>query len=185
MADEVAGAAIDREARPDGDADLVERAMAGDRDAFRQIVRRHDSDMLRLAYTICGDREAASDAVQTAWRIAWTRLGSLRDRSRLRSWLLSISANEARQAARRERRWLPNALPHPRFEDDPEGGIAAWDLDAVLARLRPDERELLGLRYVIGFNATEIAAQLGHTPTAVRSRLKRLLDRLREELDDG
>jgi len=48
-----------------------------------------------------------------------------------------------------------------------------------------DDRTLLAMRYVAGFDATEIADALGSSPAAIRQRLKRLLDRLREELTDG
>jgi DNA-directed RNA polymerase specialized sigma24 family protein len=48
-----------------------------------------------------------------------------------------------------------------------------------------EERTLLAMRYVAGFDANQIANALGSSPAAIRQRLKRLLDRLREELTDG
>ena len=57
------------------------------------------------------------------------------------------------------------------------------DLVAALERLEPDDRGLLAMRYVAGFNATELATALGANPAAVRQRLKRLVDRLRGELE--
>jgi DNA-directed RNA polymerase specialized sigma24 family protein len=53
---------------------------------------------------------------------------------------------------------------------------------AALERFEPEDRALIALRYVFGFDATAIAAASGSTPDAVRQRLKRLLDRLRLEL---
>jgi RNA polymerase sigma factor (sigma-70 family) len=52
-----------------------------------------------------------------------------------------------------------------------------------LARLEPRDRELLALRYVAGFSAPELAEYFRLTPEGIRSRAKRLLDRLRTELD--
>ena len=65
---------------------------------------------------------------------------------------------------------------------DPATGIAGLDLQAAVERLEPDDRALLALRYVMGFNSTELAAATGLSPAGVRTRLKRLLDQLRREL---
>ena len=68
---------------------------------------------------------------------------------------------------------------------DPETGIDSLDLRAALARLSPDDRALLAMRYVAGFNATELAEALGITPSGTRNRLERLTSRLREDLSHG
>jgi RNA polymerase sigma-70 factor (ECF subfamily) len=68
---------------------------------------------------------------------------------------------------------------------DPATGIAWLDLQAALERLAPQDRELLVLRYVAGFDATELSRAVGLKPGGVRTRLKRLLDALRQELSDG
>jgi RNA polymerase sigma factor (sigma-70 family) len=68
---------------------------------------------------------------------------------------------------------------------DPGTGIASIDLRAAMARLDPDDRALIAMRYGAGFNANELALATGKTPAATRQRLKRLLDRLREDLSHG
>jgi RNA polymerase sigma-70 factor (ECF subfamily) len=83
---------------------VVRRAMAGDREAFTRLVAMHDSSMAKVAYVVSGDPDVARDAVQSAWTIAWRRLGGLRDPAQVRSWLHTIAANEARQLIRRRRR---------------------------------------------------------------------------------
>src|SRR5689334_199106 len=63
--------------------------------------------MARVAFVVCGDVDIAQEAVQAAWQKAWAKLGSIRDADRLRPWLVSIAANEAKQLVRsRHRRWL-------------------------------------------------------------------------------
>jgi RNA polymerase sigma factor (sigma-70 family) len=66
---------------------------------------------------------------------------------------------------------------------DPATGIDRVDLRAAMARLDPDDRELLALRYVAGFSSVELATMIGLSPPGTRARLARLLKRLREELD--
>ena len=173
-------------ARPDQvatGADLIRQAAAGDRDALAALVEAHHTDMVRVSFVVCGDREMARDAAQSAWLRAATRLDSLRDPTRTRAWLCSVAANEARMSLRRRR----PSLPIEALKDDtaPDGVPTAdlIDLAATLRRLEPQDRQLLALRYIAGFSSPELADHFGMTSAGVRSRLKRLLDRLRKELD--
>ena len=165
----------------------VALAAAGDEAAFTRIVRAHHDDMTRVCFVICGDLDVADEAVQAAWPIAWRKLGSLRDPGRLRPWLVSIAANEARQLVRgRGRRSVVElAVGDPAAAGmDPAGRVADLDLANALARLNPDDRALLALRYVAGFDSTELGKATGRSASGTRARLARLLDRLRTELGD-
>ena len=85
-------------------AGAVAQAVAGDEAAFARIIHAHHDEMTRVCFLICGDLDLADEAVQAAWLIAWRKLSGLRDASRLRPWLVSVAANEARQILRRRRR---------------------------------------------------------------------------------
>ncbi len=165
----------------------VRLAATGDEAAFTRLVEQHHAAMARVAYVIVGDVEAARDAVQAAWAIAWRRLGSLREPAQVRSWLVAVAANEARQAVRRSRRGGPvvdiSAALDKRGAGDPADQIANVDLARALRGLAADDRALLALRFAAGLDSNEIASQLGLSASGVRSRLARLLDRLRTELD--
>jgi RNA polymerase sigma-70 factor (ECF subfamily) len=166
----------------------VELAAEGDEVAFARLVAVHHPDMARVAYVITGDGGLAQDAVQSAWVIAWGKLGSVRDPLRIRPWLLAIAINEARQIVRRRRR-IPvvEIDPHLRAgsRTDPAVGIARLDLLQALAHLSPDDRALLALRYVAGVDAAELGALTGRSASGTRARLSRLTARLRRELGDG
>ena len=168
---------------------VVASAAAGDDVAFARIVAAHHEDMRRVCVVITGSQTIADEAVQAAWGIAWRKLGSLRDPERLRPWLVSVAVNEARQALRKRRRlWRLESGPDaPRVPSGPDPALSASaiDLRAAIARLDPDDRALLAMRYVAGFDATELATATGLSPSGVRSRLERLLARLRRELSDG
>jgi RNA polymerase sigma-70 factor (ECF subfamily) len=164
----------------------VRLAASGDQAAFAALVAEYHPTMTRVAYAIGGDAEVAADAVQSAWTIAWRRLPTLRDRSHVRSWLVAIAANEARQALRRQRVRTVVELDldrRARPSDDPGERIESVDLARALRRLGPDDRTLLALRFVAGLESRDIATHLGLSASGVRSRLARLLDRLRQELD--
>jgi len=166
-----------------GDA-LVARAASGDEAAFARLIAEHHASMARVAYAITGDREAAADATQVAWTTAWRRLGTLREPSTVRAWLVAIAANEARQAVRRRggRTVLDISSLDAPAHDDPADSISTLDLARVLRSLTPDDRALLALRFAAGLDSGEIAAQLGLSASGVRSRLSRLIDRLRKDL---
>ena len=164
---------------------VIDRAIAGDENAFAEIVAAHHGDMERISYLVSGSLELADDAVQAAWAIAWRRLGSLRDPSRLRPWLMSVAANEARQMARSGRRRTVRelAMGGPTSSPGPDRA-ALIDLGNALAHLDPKDRILIGLRYVAGLDSAAIGREVGMTATGVRVRLHRLMARLRTELGD-
>jgi RNA polymerase sigma factor (sigma-70 family) len=170
-------------------AAVVASAAQGDEIAFGRIVAAHHDDMRRVCVFITHDAALADDATQAAWSIVWRKLGSVREPDRLRPWLVSIAANEARKLVQRRRRHpeieiTPTAADGP-DDVDPATGIAGIDLRAAMRRLDPDDRALIAMRYVVGFNATELASAIGLSPSGTRARLSRLLARLRQDLSDG
>ena len=164
---------------------IVERAIAGDEFAFAQIVAAHHGDMARIAYLVCGDLDIAEEAEQSAWSVACRRLRDLQEPARLRPWLMSIAANEARQIARSRRRRVVRelAVADPeRLRDVDQAALI--DLADAIGRLDPKDRAIIGLRFIAGFESAEIGRAVGMTATAVRVRLHRLLERLRKDLGD-
>jgi RNA polymerase sigma-70 factor, ECF subfamily len=163
----------------------VRSAASGDELAFARLVAEHHAAMARVAYVITGDAEACRDAVQSAWAIAWRRLPSLRQPAQVHAWLVAIAANEARQVRRRQRRATVIDISEEVAQaegDDPIESLELVDLQLAIRGLRPDERSLLAMRYAAGLDSSEIAQQLGITASAVRSRLSRILERLRADL---
>lgn len=164
----------------------VAQAAAGDAAAFADIVAEHHDDLARVCFVICGNQDAAQDAAQVAWSIAWRKLSSLREPTRLRPWLVAIAANEARRAVRFEHRHSVVEIEVADVGseiDDPSGRVERSDVAQALRRLSDDDRMVLALRHVAGFDATEIGRAMGLSPSGVRSRLMRAAARLRSELE--
>lgn len=164
---------------------VIKRAAAGDEIAFARIVAVHHEDMMRIAYLVSGDVDVAADAVQAAWAIAWRRLVNLRDPSRLKAWLMSVAANEARQSMRSQHRRTVRelAVDGPASSIDPDRA-ALIDLANAVAALDHRDRTLIGLRYIAELGSEAIGRELGLSASGVRVRLHRLLGRLRKELGD-
>jgi RNA polymerase sigma-70 factor (ECF subfamily) len=166
---------------------LLDEARAGDEAAFTRIVARYHPDLLRIGFVVCGDVDVAAEAAQSAWVVAWRRLGDLRDFANLRPWLMSIAANEARQLTRSNRRRSLREIVvlDPSTPPADAGAADRVDLANALATLEARDRELLALRHLAGMDSGEIGKTVGMSPTAVRSRLARARERLRKELGDG
>jgi RNA polymerase sigma factor (sigma-70 family) len=101
---------------------------------------------------------------------------------------VAIAANEARQLMRRSRRRqvVELDLREPdRSAGDSTTWVADMDLRNALARLNPDDRALLALRYVAGVDSFELSRITGLSPSGTRARLARLLAVLREDLADA
>ena len=166
---------------------LIASVAAGDERAFASIVSLHHEDMRRVCVVVAGDHDIADEAVAAAWSIASRKLGGLRDPARLRPWLVSVAVNEARQLVRARRRRSLIEVPVTQG-DEPQGGldpgstISSIDLRNALARLDPRDRALVAMRYMAGFDATELAFATGRSPSGTRARLARLLQRLEREL---
>src|SRR5215210_5075932 len=173
---------------PDAVRSMVASAATGDEMAFARIVAAHHDDMTRVAYVVCGDVEIAHDAVQSAWPKVWAKLDTVRDPARLKPWLVSIAANEAKQLARSRSRRRVREIP----VDEAASGLSAGaddraaelDLANALATLSEEDRTIVALRYAAGLTSDEIGHAIGMTGGGVRARLSRLLDRLRKELLD-
>jgi len=160
------------------EAELVRAAKAGDRVAFAELIRPEYPIALRLAGGLLQDAQEAEDAVQEAALAAWRKIRNLREGSSLRPWFLGIVANRCR-AVKRNKWWSV-------LRSEPEEGLApatdlasSIDLRRALRRLSYDERLVLVLRYFLDMPYDEIAATLGITAKAARSRVERAIHRLR------
>jgi RNA polymerase sigma-70 factor (ECF subfamily) len=169
---------------------LVAAAADGDGAALELIVAEYHDDMVRVAMVVCGDPDVAQEAVASAWPKVWKKIRSLRAPESLRPWLVSIAANEARQQIRqrsRRRRWLPLLADSDRSassETGPDERVDFMDLARALSRLSADDRELIALRYSAELSSQQIASVRRTSSSAIRHRLARVRDLLRQDLVD-
>jgi len=164
---------------------LLQRAQAGDREAFESMIRPLVEPGYGLAFTLLGHRQDAEDAVQEAVIKAWTKLRQARTENSVRAWFLQIVANECRMS--RRRRWssvikLPEVAQPSGPSEDQLAETA--DLHQALRTLSRPDRLVLFLFYGLDLELEETAGILGLTPAAAKARLYRALKRLRPGLDE-
>lgn len=154
------------------------------REEFQRLVELHNADLMRLAYGMSGDRDIAEDAVQSCWQAAWHARDQLKDESRVRGWLFTIAANKVRRQLnrRRARELLRGRLRPPGLPEELD--VRHLDLAKAIGRLSVRDRQILGMRYGLDMTSDDIAPYVGLSPSGTRVRLRRVLQRLREDLGD-
>lgn len=99
------------------DTELLDRLLAGEQTAYRELVARYQGAMRAVAYAIVGSRHA-DEVVQDAWLAVVRSLAGFQGRSSLKTWLLTITANTAKTRLKHNRREVlldDLAAPHARW----------------------------------------------------------------------
>jgi RNA polymerase sigma-70 factor (ECF subfamily) len=150
----------------DPELELVERARAGDREAYGALAERHWPSLVRLARAVLADERDAEDLAQEALVHAWRRLASLRDPARFGAWL---RRSLVRRSLRRGRGAPPGAVELGEVAAAPGSDpLARLELRRLLATLSPRQRAALVLSEIEGWSDREIADVLGVAAPTVR-----------------
>ena len=169
------------------DRDLIACAQQGDRQAFTELVCRHQKGIVNMIYRMCGDLRLAEDAAQEAFIRVWQNLNSYNPQHAFRSWLYRIAANAALDSLRRERPAADlDSLPLVDFgitpEQSAEENQRAAHVRQAIANLSPPLRMVLVLREYQELTYQEIAEALDIPIGTVMSRLNTARAQLRNEL---
>jgi RNA polymerase sigma-70 factor (ECF subfamily) len=167
------------------DAALVRAAQRGSEAAVEELFARHWPDAFRTALLIAHDRAAAEDIAQEAFLSALRALPGFDRRRPLRPWLHRIVVNRAIDWARARRLRAEvdvDGVPEPVAPPVAELGLGA--VGAALARLSPEHRAVVVMRYLLELTPGEIASTLDLPRGTVNSRLRRGLDALGGVLEE-
>ncbi len=168
------------------DAADVQRVLAGDVDAYAALVDRYYDRCARFAVRMLGNRDDAEDALQATFLRAYRALHRYQERDRFSAWLYRILANQCRSiAARRAHRERVFVREEAVLLNAPDrgGGWTGEDDDFVqhvLSELDPLLREAFLLKYIEELSYEEMSEMTGVGVSALKMRVKRACDRLRE-----
>ncbi len=178
----------------ENDSLWVERTLAGDPQAFGELVQHYERDVFNLAYRMLNERGEAEDAAQEAFLRAYSNLDRYDTARSFKTWLLSITSNHCIDRLRRRRlTWLSleePLPPHPALTSDipgPEEATLTNErnllVQGMLDELSPDYRLAVVLRYWYDLSYAEIAEMLDTTESAIKSRLFRARQALASQLE--
>jgi len=173
---------------------LVERAKAGDRTAFSEIVRRLMNQVVALTYRMTGDRESALDLAQDSFITAWQKLHDFRGDAVFTSWLYRIASNKTlnflkSRGAQPDTFDLEQSPSVVSNQPDPETGLMGDELAADVLKfttsLPPQQRLVFNLRFYKQMPFAEIALAtdraVGTVKTSYREAIRKLRKHAREK----
>jgi RNA polymerase sigma-70 factor, ECF subfamily len=184
----------EREAVPDeSDERLMLRFQGGDTRAFEALVRRHRTPVFSFLLRLTGDRGRAEDLCQETFLKVVNAADAWEERARFSTWLYAIARNLAVDESRRMAFRRAEPLDAPGGASQAHSGDPAPDraadaallrpkLEAALAALPPEQREVFLLREYAGLRFAEIAEVTGTPENTVKSRMRYALEALRERL---
>jgi RNA polymerase sigma factor (sigma-70 family) len=172
------------------DGVLLDRfVIEGDESAFEVLVRRHAGLVLGICRRVLGDRHAAEDAFQATFLVLARQAAAIRRQSSVASWLFAVAYRAALRArAAAHNRFIHESQVGARLPTGPSSEVSVSRaetravLDEELRRLPDKYRSALVLCYMEGMSRSEAAQQLGWKPGAVKIRLERGRDLLRQRL---
>lgn len=174
----------------------IQRALAGDLNAFGELVHMYERMVYNLAYRMLGEPNEAEDAAQEAFLKAYSHLDRYDMSRSFKTWLLSITSNHCIDRLRKRRLTylsLDEPLPpHPALTSDelgPEAATIARErsqkIQLMLDGLSSEYRLVVVLRYWYDLSYTEIAEMLETSESAVKSRLFRARQTLAKTLEES
>src|SRR6187551_2493105 len=157
------------------DRDLVERARAGDREAFTDLVHQVSDTLFGVARRILRDPELAEDVLQIALVTIWRKLPHLRDADHFEAWAFRILVHACYAEAPRNRKWAATirVLPTNQADavDDVRSVIDRDELERAFRMLPLDQRAVFVLHHHVGLPLVDVADVLGIPDGTARSRL--------------
>ena len=172
--------------RPSDERDLVLAAQRGEREAFSELVRRHQRRAYVVARSIVVNHEDAEDAVQDAFLHAYKAIGRFLPDQAFGAWLHRIVANAALDVTRRRKvraaEELPETVASP-FRDPAEAGELRQKLREALETLPERQRSVIVLHDVEGYKHAEIGKMLDIPEGTARSDLHYARAQLRRVLE--
>jgi RNA polymerase sigma-70 factor (ECF subfamily) len=173
--------------------DIVDRVLAGDREAFRALVEREGPGVVRACHRVLADFHEAEDAAQEAFVTAFGALATWRREGTFGAWLTRIAVRIAIRRAQKRKAvaWIDPGNPGSSLDIagsvDPAAVTLSAERDGAVRRALADldepYRETVSLRYFGELSLAEIAEQTGRPLGTVKTHLHRGLNRMRTSLE--
>lgn len=171
------------------DAALVASTRRGDQRAFAELVRRYRDQHVRFATRMLGDADEAEDVLQSVFVRAFRHIDKCDEPERFGAWLHRVVVNECRTFATRRGQRELRMVREPLVLDALESQEVSSDpalrrrIEKALATLPVDMREAFVLKHVEELEYEEMAEVTGAGVSALKMRVKRATERLREQLE--
>jgi RNA polymerase sigma-70 factor, ECF subfamily len=180
------------------EVDLINRAIAGDPQAFEYLYGRHKRRIYSLCLRLIRDPGLAEDFTQETFLKGFCHIGTFRGASKFSTWLSRIAINIALVHIRQAKARATEVSIHSFDEDQQEGpsvssklewfpaqtsnSIRWFQLEHAIAALPSNYKKMFILHHVEGYRSKEIAEMFGFTLSNIKTQLHRARMRLRKQL---
>lgn len=161
---------------------LIHSARRGDVSAFGSLYEQHATGMYKFALWYLKDPDDAEDAVQNCVLSAFRNIASVKKPESFRSWLFQILANACKDILRDKQKRGDLSIEEadaPVFDDYEDGSFTR-----MLSALNDEERRIVTLSVLGGFNSREISRLMKINENTVRSKLSRSLKKIRDRYEN-
>lgn len=171
---------------------LVQRILAGDREACVELIGQFHAPIYRLLAHLCRDAHLAEDLAQETFLAAWAKIGRFNVASSLNTWLHTIAYRKFIDAHRRHERTVTTKgdasidRAQSKTPDPYETALSSDEnrrLYRALDRLKPAERDVVVLHYLQGLSYEDMAAVVEQPTGTVKWRTRQALEHLRTALE--
>ena len=177
------------------DSDLIQKTVAGDQEAFSELVEKYQKQIHAMVWQKVGDFHIAQEITQDVFLTAYHKLSTLKHHNRLSGWLYVIADNKCKNWFKKRRLefqsleetdpveleevYYSEYMTHQREEaaNQKRRGI----VQKLLSKLPESERTVVNLYYIAEMTCEDIGKFLGMSPNTVRSKLHRARNRLKKE----
>jgi RNA polymerase sigma factor (sigma-70 family) len=164
----------------------VIKARQGDREAFGRLYQEVSKELYRMALYTLGNPQDAEDVVAETFLEAWKGIGGLREAGSFRPWILRILSIRCKRRIGKYVQEKGNMDLEDYLEEGiPDASGPRAEVRDAMARLTPEEREIVILSVLQGYTLREIAEILGLPQGTVSSKLHRTLKKLRRMLEEA
>lgn len=170
------------------DQQIIEQVLSGKKESFGLFLDRYGNLVYRLAVSILKDCDAAEDAAQEAFMVAYQNLDTIRNPAAFGAWIAAITRHHCLKLVKKEAPiYLDDIEQHPATDetDDILNKEQRALLRKIIESLPAKYREIIDLRYFEGCSYTDLSSFLGISMDAVKSRLyhakKEILKLLQKE----
>ncbi len=166
------------------EAEIIKRILEGDRQAYALLIEEYKTPIYNLAYRMTGNQEDAADLTQDVFIRAYTYLWRYDSRKKFFAWLYTIALNTIKNHIKKNKQYknMRTVDLEERHFSESKNISEAQDINSYLSELDVETRVLIIMKYVQELSFEDIAQINGKSISAVKMRIYRGLDRLKDML---
>lgn len=167
--------------------EIVEGIKAGDKNSFDTLYNEYYLILYRTAYLILGHKHDAEDVLQETFVTIYTKIDTLKDETKLKSWIFSILKNSCYKKYKNKKREFPDEhilfkVDTKTYENSEDNFLLKSEIHECLMKLKPKHREVLVLYYFDDLTIKEMATVCNTFQGTIKSRLNKARKELKKEL---